>query len=130
MLNALRVTMIVWGILGILFGLAYIFAPGLLGAMTGYEQGPSYIFYMLAIIAVSFISISVFIIIASRAPLQHINWVKFAILYCVLGVVIGLYSLLRGYVDFSQAGLGIIIDAVFAVAFLAFYPWRAARSSR
>ena len=31
MLKALKVTMIVWGILGILFGLAFIFIPQQLG---------------------------------------------------------------------------------------------------
>jgi hypothetical protein len=128
MIRALKVVMIIWGVLGILFGLAYIFVPYQLGAMLGYEQGPAYIGYMLAGLAGCFISVSVFMIVAARDPLRHINWVKFAILYCTLGVVLGLYSIIRGYVNFGQAGMGIIIDAVFAVAFLALYPWRAARS--
>ena len=130
MIKALKVTMIVWGIIGVLFGLAYILVPYELGQMMGYEEGPAYIGYMLAGLAGGFISISVFIIIAARDPLRHINWVKFAILYCILGVVLGLYSVIRGYVDFSQAGMGIIIDAVFAVAFLALYPYRAARGGK
>ena len=130
MIKALKVTMIVWGILGILFGLAYIFVPQELGTMLGYEQGPAYVPYMLAGLAGCFISISVFIIVAARDPLRHINWVKFAILYCSLAVVLGLYSIIRGYVDFGQAGMGIIIDGAFAVAFLVFYPWRRASSSQ
>ncbi len=130
MIKALRVTMMVWGILGILFGLAYIFVPLQLGSMMGYEKGPAYVAYMLAGLAGFLISISVFIIIAARDPLRHINWVKFAILNCSLSLVLGLYSVIQGYVDFSQAGMGIILHAVFAAAFLAFYPWRTARSSQ
>ncbi len=34
---------------------------------------------------------------------------------------------MQGFVTFSQAGGGIIIDGVFAVAFLAFFPWRVAK---
>jgi len=34
---------------------------------------------------------------------------------------------MQGTVDFSQDRVGIIEDAVFAVAFLALYPYRAAR---
>jgi len=128
MIKVLKGTMIVWGVLGIIFGLAYILVPLQLGDMLGYEHGPAYIPYMLTGLAGCFISVSVFIIVAARDPLRHINWVKFAILYCILGVVLGLYSIIRGYVDFGQAGIGIIINAVFAVAFLAFYPWRAVRS--
>ena len=130
MIKALKVVMIIWGVLGILFGLAYIFAPHELGNMLGYEEGPAYVAYMLVGIATCFISISVFMIIAARDPLRHIHWVKFAILYCILSLVLGLYSIFRGYVDFDQAGMGIIIDAVFAAAFLILYPWREARSSQ
>jgi hypothetical protein len=50
--------------------------------------------------------------------------VKFAILFAVTGVLAGVYSILRGYVDFSQAGMGIIWDSVVTIALLVFYPWR------
>jgi hypothetical protein len=49
-----------------------------------------------------------------------------AILWCISGVIAGLYAVIRNYVDFSQAGLGIIWDGVVAVALLIFYPWRKA----
>jgi len=129
MIRALKVTMIVWGIIGILFGLAFIFVPYELGGMLGYEEGPDYVPYFLASLGGCFIAVSVFLIAAARDPLRHIYWVKFAILWSILGVVIGLYSIIRGYVDFGQAGMGVILDAVFAVAFLVFYPWRAVKSS-
>jgi hypothetical protein len=119
--------MIVWGVIGILFGLAYIFVPYELGSMLGFEKGPDYIPAFLASLGGCFIAVSVFVIAAARDPLQHISWVKFAILFSVLGLVIELYSVIRGYVDFSQAGMGIILYAIFAVAFLVFYPYRAAR---
>jgi len=38
MIKPLKVTMIVYAIVGILFGLAYIFVPRQLGAMFGFEQ--------------------------------------------------------------------------------------------
>ncbi len=130
MTRALKVTMIVYGVIGILFGLAYIFVPRELGDMFGYEHGPAYVPYMLASLGGCFIAASVFIIAAARDPLRHISWVKFAILLSVLLLVTGLYSVIQGYVDFGQAGMGIILHAVFAAAFLVFYPWRAARSAK
>ena len=70
---------------------------------------------------------SVFIIAAARDPLRHISWVKFAILASALLLVIDLYSAIQGYVTFSQEIMGIIMQAIFLAAFLAFYPWRAAK---
>ena len=54
--------------------------------------------------------------------------VKFAILWNILAVVVMLYLVVKGAVDFSQAAMGIIGGVVFAVAFLALYPYRVARS--
>ncbi len=127
MIRALKVTMIVWGIIGILFGLAYIFAPQELGDMFGFEHGPASTLYLLGLLGVCLIGSSVFLIAAARDPLRHIYWVKFAILGCLLSLAIALYSLVQGFVTFSQVGMDIIMFAVFAAAFLAFYPWRAAR---
>ena len=127
MLKALKVTMIVRGVVGILFGLAFIFIPKALGEMFGYatEGGPEYILSFLASLGVFMISVAIFLIAAARDPLRHIYWVKLAILIAILMVVAELYSVIQGYIDFSQAGMGIILNAVFAVAFLVFYPWRA-----
>ena len=128
MIKALKVSMIVYGVVGILFGLAYIFVPRQLGAMFGHEQGPEYVAALCASLGVSFIAASVFLIAAARDPLLHIYWVKFAILFAILMVVAEIYSVITGYIDLGQAVMGIVLHAVFATAFLAFYPWRAARS--
>ena len=42
MIKALKVVMIVYAVIGILFGLAYIFVPRQLGAMFGFEEGPAH----------------------------------------------------------------------------------------
>ena len=59
----------------------------------------------------------------------NIYWVKFAITKTVLFVVVELYLIIQGYVDFNQIVAAIILDGVFAVLFLVLYPWRAARIS-
>ena len=132
MLKALKVTLIVYGILGILYGLAYIFIPRELGEMFGYatEGAPMYVLAFLASLGVGIIAPSVFLIAAAGDPLRHISWVKFAILWSLLSLVAELYSVIQGFVGFGQAGMGIILHAVFAAAFLAFYPWRAACGSQ
>ena len=128
MIKALKVTMIVYGVLGILFGLAYIFAPHQIRAMFGFEQGPAYVAAFTAALGVSFVSACIFLIIAARDPLKHILWVKYAIVFAILMLAAHIYSFILGYINFSQAIQDIIIHGVFAAALLVFYPWRAAKS--
>jgi len=128
MVKALKVTMIVYALIGILFGLAFIFVPRQLFAMFGHEAWPASVAALAAELGVSFVAACIFLIIAARDPLKHILWVKYVIVFAILMLAAQLYSLILGYIDFSQAGIGLIIHAVFAAALLAFYPWRAAQS--
>ena len=132
MLHGLKIALILFGAINILSGLAHIIAPNQLSSMMGLGEIPevcSPAMYAMAMVGISFIAAGVFLIVAGRDPLRHINWVKFAILWATLAVVAGFYSIIQGYVDFSQVGMVIILDAVFAVAFLALYPYRLARSA-
>jgi hypothetical protein len=83
-----------------------------------------------ALLGLTLIAVSIFLIMAARDLHRHIYWVKFAILWAVTGVIAGLYSMIVGYVNFGQAGMGIIWDAVVAAALLIFYPWSGARKDR
>ena len=130
MIRVLRVVMIIWATISILLGLVYIFMPTQFADMVGFEHGPISTLYLLAMLGVTFVAIGAFLIIAARDPLKNILWVQFAIAWAVLAVAIEAYSIGRGFVSFAQIGTGVIIDSVFAVALLALYPWRAARSSQ
>ena len=124
MLKALKATMIVFGVVEIIFGLGFTFFMREMSAMLGFGEGPDYVLYLGALLGLALIAVSVFIIAAGRDPLKHIWWVKFAVLLAATGVLAGVYSSLRGYVDFSQAGMGIIWDAIITIALLIFYPRR------
>ena len=130
MIKALKVVMIVFGVVEICFGLGFLFFLPQWSAMLGFEEGPDYIQYMGALLGLTLIAVSIFLIMAARDPLRHIYWVKFAILWAVTGVIAGLYSIIMGYVHFGQAGMGIIWDGVVAVALLIFYPWRGAKEDK
>lgn len=127
MLRGLKVAMIVYGVIIIIFGLGFAIIPEQLLDMFGFAERPAYMPYFLGLLGISFIAPSVFIISAARDPIRHINWVKFAITWSLTGLAVEVYAMLRGFVDFSQAGTGTVIDAVSAVALLILYPWGATR---
>ncbi len=116
--------LIVFGVVEILMGLLLVIFPDKAASMSGVNEVSGYLKYTMASLGICLIVPSVFLIVAARDPLRHINWVKFAIVWCILGAVAGLYSIVQGDVEFSHAGIQIIMDAVFAVVFLALYPYR------
>ena len=126
MIKPLKVTMIVYAVIGIVFGLAYIFVPRQLAAMFGHESLPALAAALAVVLGASFVAPCIFLIIAARDPLKHILWVKFAIVFAILMLAAEIYSVIMGYNTLGQAGTGIIIHAVFAVGLLAFYPRRTA----
>jgi hypothetical protein len=124
MIRALKVVLIVFGVIEILLGLSLVIIPDQAASMAGVSEVSGYLIYTMASLGMCLIAPGVFLIVAARNPLRHINWVKFAILWCILGVVGGLYSIVRGALDFNHVGMQIIMDAVFALVFLALYPYR------
>ena len=125
MIKGLKVAMIIWAAIAILVGLAYVFIPRQLGEMGGFEKGPAWVAYVLALLGVCFVATGAFVIVAAvRGPLKHIMWVQFAIVVTILISVVAASAIMRGLVTFSQEGPLLIINAVFAVVFLALYPWR------
>jgi hypothetical protein len=59
---------------------------------------------------------------ASADPARHLVWVQVGIARGALEFGVGIVYLLRGIVTFRQAGLGIILAGLFALAYLLFYP--------
>ena len=122
--------LIVYGALYLVMGLGGIILSDQVSGLFGIEEVTDDITYLAMIISVFSISAGVWLIIAGRDPLGNIYWVKFAITKAVLFVVVELYLIIQGYVDFNQIVAAIILDGVFAVLFLALYPWRVARVSQ
>jgi uncharacterized protein YjeT (DUF2065 family) len=128
MIKGLKVVMIIWAAVAILMGLVYIFFPNQLNEMGGYE-GSDLATYLLALLGICYIAAGAFVIIAARDPLKHIRWVQFAITVAFLTVAVAGSSMGRGLVTFSQEGIPLIFNAVFAIALLALYPYHKVKDS-
>jgi hypothetical protein len=129
MIKTLRVVMIVWAVLAILMGAGFFFIPGQMADTLGMEKTSGSGLYNLAMLGITWIILSVFIIIAARDPLRNIMWVRIALVWAVFSFATDWYSWLRGYLDFSHASTGLIIDGLFTALLLIFYPWRVKEGS-
>jgi hypothetical protein len=124
-IKGLKIVMIVWPALSILMGLGFLFFPAQISDSMGFGKSPdNSVLSLLATLGVLIIVASVFVIIAARDPLKHLLWVRYVTTFAILDTVVKAYTIVRGYVTFKQIGLPLIVDAIFAVALLALYPWR------
>ena len=126
MIKGLKVALIIYAAIAIIQGVILISVPEQGGELLGFAKGPAYVYNFLALLSIYMIISGIFLIIAAKDPVKNIRWVQYAIALAILMVVGNVYSIVRDFVTFSQAGVGIIIDSVFAVAFLALYPRRKA----
>jgi hypothetical protein len=124
MIKTLKVVMVIYAIIGILFGLSLIFIPVQMAKWFSSPVPTDYEKYLVASLGIANIAVAVFIILAARDPLKKISWVKFAIVWALICAAAIIYALARGYVDFSQEGIALIIHTVFAVLLLILYPWK------
>ncbi len=127
MLKALKVILIVFGALSALSGLMHIFAPEMLKAMIGLGEMPEACkpaLLSMTMVGVAFVAGGVYLIIAgTKDILRHIYWVQFALLWAILAVAGAVYSVLMGYVTFDQVMMPVIMDSVFFILLMVFYPW-------
>jgi hypothetical protein len=125
--KALKVILIVFGALSAVSGLMHIFAPDMLKAMIGLGEMPEACkpaMMSMVMVGVSFVAAGVYLIIAgTKDILRNILWVQFALLWAILSVAGEVYSVLMGYVTFNQVMPMVILDAVFFILFLIFYPY-------
>ena len=130
MIRALKVVLVIFGVVEIILGLIMVIFPDYAADMVKASVLSGDLSYAMASLGICLIVPSIFLIMAARDPLKHISWVKFAIAWCGIGAIAGLYSVLRGDLPFGNAATQIIMDAVFAILFLILYPYRAAKSSQ
>jgi len=121
MIRALKVVLVVFGVVMILMGLLLVIFPDKVASMSDVT---GYIRYAIVSLGACLLAAGGFPIAAARDPLRHINWVKFAIVWCILGAAAELYSVGRSDITFGHAAALIIMHVFFAVVFLALYPWR------
>jgi len=128
MLKALKVVLIIFAAVLFLAGLQLVFMPDQWAEMGGIGEIADNAKWFLGLLGVIWVAVGSWIIVAAiQDLLKNILWVQFAMTKCILAVAVSAYAIIVGYVDFSQAGVILITDAVFFVVFMALYPWRAAR---
>ena len=124
MIKGLKIAMIAWSVIGILFGLGFLLVPNLMVAGFGLSLAPVYVQFYLALLGNMYIINGIFVILAARDPLMHILWVQCAIAGSLMDMIAALVFVIRSSLPFSSAGLPLVLNLILVPILLIFYPWR------
>ncbi len=130
MIRALKVIMVILGLILVLEGLADIAMPAQRAQLMGPVENSRVVEFYLTVLGATWVAAGLWAVAAARDPLRHVSWIKFAITLLVLLSGALLYSAARGYVSFGQVAIEVGLDVVLAAALFAFYPRRAVSGSR
>lgn len=105
-----------------LLGAFLIFAPGRVETAFHFQNLPDAVAYIIGMWGCVFATLGIGYAVAATDPLRHRAWVQIGIARGGVECVLGLVYLALGTVTFQQAGLGIVLAGLLAVAYAILYP--------
>jgi hypothetical protein len=127
-MNNLKVALILYGAINIVEGALMWFVPGwLVRTMFNVSYIASqYHFtgYIFVLLGAASIAAGLLMVFAGMQPLKNINAVRFTILWSALILVGQAYSLMKEYITWGDITMPVLLNIVFLLALVVFYPWR------
>lgn len=121
-LSLLRYLLMIDAAILFLLGACLIFAPRQIEAAFQFRDLPPGVSYLIGLWGCVFATMGIGYVVAATNPLRHVVWVQVGIARGALECVLGLVYLARETVTFQQAGFGIIVAGLMALAYLILYP--------
>jgi hypothetical protein len=103
-MKKLTILLRVVGVIQIVLGLMYLFAPAFILASMGHTVPESDIFYPLGMLAARFIAYGIAFIYISSEPIQHKLWIQFMILIQAIDLAAGIFYTATGAVTLELSG--------------------------
>lgn len=103
-MKKLTILLRVVGLIQIVLGLLYLFAPAFILASMGHTVPQPDIFYPLGMLAARFIAYGVAFIYISSEPMKYKLWIYFMILIQAIDLAAGIYYTATGAVTLELSG--------------------------
>jgi hypothetical protein len=120
-MRKLKILLRLVGVIQIVLGLAYLFAPALLLEAIGHSIPPDDIFYPLGMLAARFLVVGAVFIYIARDPIQHRLWITAMVLIQLVDLAVGVFYTTTGVVALADS-LFPMFNATWIAALL--YLWR------
>ena len=104
-MKKLTILLRVIGVLQIVLGLLFLFAPTFILTAMGHTVPQSDIFYPLAMLSARFISYGIALIYISSEPIKNKLWIYFMILIQLIDLSAGIFYTATGIVSLELSGV-------------------------
>ncbi|MDQ3815876.1 MAG: hypothetical protein M3347_18360 [Armatimonadota bacterium] len=121
-MRGLRILLVLDSAVLILLGLSFILMPQQVALLFGFKDLPIGVHYIIGLWGCALGTMALGYFAAAVNPLRHVVWVQVGIARGALEFVLGLIYLARGIVTWQQAGFGIIMAGLMALAYIILYP--------
>lgn len=91
------------GLIQIILGVLYLFAPAFILQNTGHSLPQADIYYPLAMLAARFIAYGIAFMVIAKSALDNILWIKFMVLIQFIDLGAGIFYTLSGVVTLSDS---------------------------
>jgi hypothetical protein len=122
MMRGLRILLVLDSAVLFLLGASFIFAPSQVALAFQFNDLPEGVNYIIGLLGCVFATTAVGYLVAATNPIRHAVWVQVGIARGALECLFGLVCVMRDVVTFSQAGFGIVVAGLVAVAYAILYP--------
>jgi hypothetical protein len=122
MMRGLRMVLVLDAAVLLLLGAALIAAPELAATAFGLEGLPVGVHYLVGTWGCALLTMGIGYVAAAQNPVRHVVWVQVGIARGVLECLVGLWYVMQGVVTLRQAGPGIVVAALMAVAYTVLHP--------
>ena len=116
-MNKLTILLRVVGMIQIVLGVLYLFAPAFILDAMGHTIPKSDIFYPLGMLSARFISYGIAFIYISSEPMKHILWIRFMILIQAIDLAVGIFYTVTGVISLELSGFA-MFNACWIMLFL------------
>jgi len=106
----------------LLLGGAFMFVPGRMLILFGFNSVPTGINYVVGLFGVVYATLGIGYALAARSPLRNVAWVQVAIARGTVESLFSLVCVMQGWVSFRQAGFSFVLPGLLAVAYVLLYP--------
>jgi len=114
-MKKLTILLRVVGVLQIVLGLLYLFAPTFILTAMGHTVPAPDIFYPLAMLSSRFIAYGIAIIYISSKPIEHKLWIYFMIMIQIIDLSGGIFYTATGVVALTLSGFSMFNATVIII---------------
>ncbi len=120
--SALRITLGAIGVIQMILGIVFLFAPGQFASVLGLAAIPAWVPWMFAMFGARALGFAYGMFLAMRQPEEHRAWIGAMIVVQAIDWLATIYFVLQGAVTLPQVSGASFLPIIFIFVLLTAYP--------